>query len=77
MQAVAKTFQGHAEQFLKLARRLLQLRVEDEGAVDDPVFLAINDPIGHVTEALLQWWYRQSLEDGQGLNDDLTSLLSG
>lgn len=76
LQEVAKTFQGHAEHFLNLARRILQLNDKDEGAVDDPVFHAINDPIGYVTEALLRWWYRQPLEDGQGLNSDIAPIFS-
>lgn len=76
LQEVAKTFQGHDEQFLKLARRILQLSDGDDGGVDDPYFQAIKHPIGHATEALLRWWYRLSLEDGQGLNDDLKSVFS-
>jgi hypothetical protein len=28
---------------------------------------AINHPVGHVTEALLRWWYRRSPEDEEGL----------
>ncbi|RFO95486.1 hypothetical protein DIC66_17790 [Rhodoferax lacus] len=76
LRQLAKTFQGHNKLFLELAHRLLQLSDEDDGAVDDPVLRAINDPIGHVTEALLSWWYRQSLEDGQGLNDDLKPIFT-
>lgn len=30
-----------------------------------------NHPVGHVTEALLRWRYRRSLEDGQGLPEEL------
>lgn len=74
LREVARTFQDHDEQFLRLAQRLLQLSAEGEGAVDDPVFQAINAPIGHVTEALLRRWYRQSLEDGQGLSGDLAPI---
>lgn len=76
LQQVARTFQSHDEQFLKLGQRLLQLSAGDDSAVDDPVFHAINSPIGHVTEALLRWWYRQSLEDGQGLNHDLLPIFT-
>src|SRR5690606_1994990 len=32
-----------------------------------PVMRAINHPVGKVTEALLRWWYRGSLDRGQGL----------
>lgn len=67
LQAVAKTFNGHEEHFLTLAQRILHLDFEDDGDTDDPVSRAINHPVGHVTRALLDWWYRQELNDGQGL----------
>ncbi len=38
---------------------------------DEPVMRAINHPVGQVTEALLRWWYRRSLEDGQGLPEEV------
>ena len=71
LQAIAKTFEGHEACFFALARRILALDYQDDGDTDDPVFLAINHPVGHVTEALLRWWYRRSLEDGQGLPEEL------
>jgi len=68
LQAQAKTFVGHETLFFQLADRLLM--IESEGDIiadDDPVSRAINHPIGHVTEALLSWWYRQDPKEGQGL----------
>ena len=38
--------------------------------------IAINHPIGHTTEALLQWWYQRPLEDGQGLPEDLRDIVT-
>lgn len=67
LQSVAKTFNGHEDHFLALAQRLLHLDFEDDSDADDPVSSAINHPVGHVTQALLDWWYRQELNDGQGL----------
>jgi hypothetical protein len=71
LQAIAKTFEGHEATFFTLARRILALDHQDGVDTDDPVGRAINHPVGHVTEALLRWWYRRSLEDGQGLPDDI------
>lgn len=71
LQAVAKTFEGHQAHFLALARHVLALDVESGVDTDEPVFRAINHPVGHVTEALLRWWYRDSLEDAQGLPEDI------
>ena len=67
LQAIAKTFEDHEAVFFALTRRLLALDHQDGVDTDEPVMRAINHPVGHLTEALLRWWYRQSLEDGQGL----------
>jgi hypothetical protein len=37
----------------------------------------LRHPIGHVTEALLRWWYRQQPEDGQGLPTEIRSTFTG
>jgi SIR2-like domain len=71
LQAVAKTFDGHQVQFLALSRRVLALDHQDGVDTDEPVMRAINHPVGHVTEALLRWWYRRSLEDGDGLPEEI------
>lgn len=67
LQAIAKTFEGHEAHFFGLARRLLALDDQDGDDTDDPVGRALNHPVGHITWALLHWWYRSTLEDGQGL----------
>ncbi|WP_199221450.1 anti-phage defense-associated sirtuin Dsr1 [Desulfonatronum sp. SC1] len=71
LQAIAKTFEGHETHFFGLARRILALDHQDVVDTDDPVGRAINHPVGQVTEALLRWWYRRSLEDGQCLPAEL------
>lgn len=76
LQAIAKTFEGHEAIFFTLARRILALDHRDGVDTDDPVMRAINHPVGHVTKALLRWWYRRSLEDGQGLPEELKSTFT-
>jgi hypothetical protein len=76
LQTIAKTFEGHEAHFFALARRILALDHQDGVDSDDPVGRAINHPVGHVTEALLRWWYRRSLEDGQGLPEELKSTFT-
>ncbi len=77
LQAQAKTFNRQEGLFLSLIRRLLAMQYNDiEKADDDPVNHAINHPVGHATEALLRWWYRQELKDGQGLKDDVRPLFT-
>lgn len=76
LQSIAKTFEGHETLFFVLARRILAQDHQDGVDTDDPVGRAINHPVGHVTEALLRWWYRRSLEDGQGLPDDIKPIFT-
>ena len=77
LQAIAKVFNGNEGEFFILIRRMLALhREEGIEADDDPVHTAINHPVGHVTEAALRWWYRQPLEDKQGLPDILKAIFT-
>lgn len=76
LQAVAKTFHAHEDHFLTLAQRILRLDFEDDSDADDPVFRAINHPVGHVTQALLDWWYRQQPDDGQGLPESIKPIFT-
>lgn len=74
LRAISKTFEGHEAHFFTLSRRILALDLQDSVDTEDPVGRAINHPVGHVTEALLRWWYRRSLEDSQGLPDELRPI---
>ncbi|ROZ63910.1 anti-phage defense-associated sirtuin Dsr1 [Ramlibacter sp. WS9] len=77
LRSIAKTFQGREPVFFNLIWRLLALEhVDGVEASDDPVSRAINHPVGHVTEAALRWWYRHSLEDGQGLPNEVKPLFT-
>jgi hypothetical protein len=76
LQSIAKTFESHEVHFLALAGRILELNFEPEDGGGDPVSCAINHPVGHVTKALLDWWYRQGLEDGQELPEAIKPVFS-
>ena len=80
LQAVAETFKdqaSHEAHFFTLVERILALDIEDDINTGDLVGQAINHPVGHVTQALLNWWYRGSLEDGQGLPEELKATFTG
>ncbi len=77
LRAIATAFDGHEALFLGFCRRLLASDGQEGVDSDDPVMRAINHPVGRVTEALLRWWYRRSLEDGQGLPDELKPIFTG
>lgn len=76
LQSIAKTFEGREDHFLTLAQRILRLDFEDNGDADDHVSHAINHPVGHVTQALLDWLYRQEPDDGQGLPESIQSIFT-
>lgn len=76
LHAVAKTFEGHEDHFLTLAQRILQLDFNDDRDTDDPVLRSINHPVGHVTQALLDWWYRREPDDGQGLPESIKTIFT-
>ena len=76
LQAIAKSFYGHETVFMRLSQRILALVQQNETETDDPVGKAINHPVGHVAQALLDWWYRGTLEDEQGLPEGLKEIFT-
>jgi hypothetical protein len=77
LEAVGKVLVDGEAQFFELLHRVLDTQIQEpfDGG-DDPIFKAINSPIGHVTDAAFRWWYRQGLEDGQGLKEELERICS-
>lgn len=74
---VAKTFKVREDLFFGLCNKVLDgYSSERTSPVDQVVFEAINHPVGHITEALLRWWYRRQLEDGQGLPDQIGPIFA-
>ena len=71
------TLEGHDETFLALSQRILSTEFPDvDSSSVDPVFRAINHPVGQVTEGLLYWWYRQSPSQGGGLPEALRGIFT-
>lgn len=77
LESVAKNMDRHESVFISFCLRLLALNYPDDNTQDEPVMLAINHPIGNATQALLNWWYRQSLEDSQGIPHELKAIFTG
>ncbi|MFO8991832.1 anti-phage defense-associated sirtuin Dsr1 [Legionella pneumophila serogroup 1] len=65
----------HEDIFFKLCDRSLNLDFP-EIKFDDPVMMAINHPVGYVTQAILNWWFVQKLEDGQKIPPKINALLT-
>jgi hypothetical protein len=76
LEAVSKSINQHKVIFLDLCRRVLNLPL-DAGTgmtrngqpLNEPVTEAINHPVGHITQALLNYWFQREPND----NDQLPS----
>jgi len=72
----AEKFEGQNDLFFRLIGRVLELEHQSsEKYGNDLVARAYNDPVGRVTEAVMRWWYRHTLQDGEGLPDEIKLLL--
>ncbi len=71
LRKVAETIDSNEDIFMDLCRRILALPYEPDRGNEDPVTRAINHPVGHVTEALLNIWFKHKPSDNEGLPDDI------
>jgi hypothetical protein len=69
--AVSKSIDRHETIFLDLCRRILALPPQDGVDTDQPFSRAINHPIGHVTQALLNLWFKREPNDNDTLPGDV------
>ena len=71
LEAVSKSLDRHEDIFLDLCRRILALPHQDGVDTDQPVTRAINHPVGHVTQALLNLWFKREPNDNDRLPAEL------
>jgi hypothetical protein len=71
-----KTATKHDDIFFALCKRIISLPPEDDLTDRDPVTRAINHPIGHVTQALMNWWFKRGPQDDERLPPRLSTLLT-
>ena len=73
---VAETPENQQSEFFSLCRRMLNLTYE-EMQDDDCVNRALNHPVGHITQALLNWCiHHQPSKDRQELADEARSIFT-
>ncbi len=71
LEVVSKSVSRHEEILLELCRRTLNVLHIGEMDSGEPIARAINHPVGHVTQALLNLWFRRAPNDNDGLPIDL------
>ena len=76
LREIADSFKEREATFFSLCVKVLRVDHEPEDEMGDVVDRAINHPVGHVTDALVRWWYRRKLEDDQGLPDRLKAIFT-
>lgn len=85
MEAASKAISRHEDILLNLCRRVLDLPLEAgrgsrivRNGVEtyDPVRSAINHPIGHATQALINLWFKRKPNDNDLLPDELKPIFT-
>lgn len=76
LEAVSQSIDRHETTLLELCRRLLESSYEEEMDSDGPVTRAINHPVGNVTQALLNVWFKREPGDNDGLPGDIAPLFT-
>jgi hypothetical protein len=78
MEAASKVIERHEAVLLDLCRRVLALPLEpssgireNDEPIKDPVGEAINHPIGHIAQALLNLWFKRTPNDNDLLPEDI------
>lgn len=78
IESASKAINQHEEILLNLCDRTLRLPLEaglgDEDS--DLVNVAINHPVGHVTKALINLWFKKTPNDNDELSEDIEPLFT-
>lgn len=82
-ESCAKSIDIHLDEFWSLCRRILELpldestRITSNGRpINSPVTEAINHPVGHITEALVNYWLASKPRDNDTLPGELSAFFS-
>lgn len=76
LEEIGKNLPGRESDFLGICQRCIDLMDDVPTVDDDPVFRAINHPVGHVTQALLSWWFSRKPSDNEALPPQLAPIFS-
>jgi hypothetical protein len=85
IESASKSINRNDEILLGLCRRILEMELDSDSSIrihrngvviEDPVSSAINHPIGHITQALINLWFKQNPNDNDQLPNDLKPLFT-
>jgi hypothetical protein len=83
LESVSKSIREREELFIELCTRFLELPLRPESGmtsegkpIDEPVMEAINHPVGHVANALINFWFKSEPSDGDLLPEKLRPVFT-
>ncbi|ASM77221.1 hypothetical protein VITFI_CDS1443 [Vitreoscilla filiformis] len=83
MEAASKFINAHESILLNLCNRVLKLPIDantgmtrNGAPIDQPVTEAINHPVGHITQTLINLWFKQNLNDNDLLPENLKPIFT-
>jgi hypothetical protein len=85
LEVVSKVTNANEDHLMGMCRRILALPLESESGyrvshkgvqLVDPVGAAINHSIGHVTQTLINIWFKRNLNDNELIAEDLKSIFT-
>ena len=83
MEAASKSINVHESILLKLCHRVLELPIDagtgmtrNGAPIDQPVMEAINHPVGHVAQTLINLWFKQNPNDNDQLPAELKPIFT-
>ncbi|MEE9904234.1 MAG: SIR2 family protein [Chlorobium sp.] len=83
IETASKSISRHEEILLSLCRRILALPLEagtgmmqNGKPLNQPVTEAINHPVGHITQALLNLWFKQNPNDNDQLPAEIKAIFT-
>lgn len=83
LEAISKSINRHESVLLELCRRVLNLQLENGSGISrnnetlhQPVTDALNHPIGHVTQAILNLWSKHELNDNDKLPAEIDTIFT-
>lgn len=83
IEMTSKSINAHENLLLNLCHRMLKLMIDahtgmtkNGEAIDQPVTEAINHPVGHLTQALINLWFKRNPNDNDLIPEDLKPMFT-
>ena len=76
LETVSKSIDRHESIFLDVCSHILALPHQDGVDTNQPVTRAINHPVGHVAQAMMNLWFKRQPNDNDNLPPDIEPLFT-